>query len=370
MRARAAVAAAAQRAGLDPQVAQAVVGQPYDGDVLALGPAARRRAASARTTDPPYPGTSSTGPGWSCGTRRARTRRASRAAAVRCRTRVTRATSDGRAQQPATARTSRRRAGAMRGQHRPSLPHGGSGRRSLAVARDGARSPWSRPSSCAVTDAVPSGLGPSVRAPSHGRHRRTCPDGVRTGRHPVVPPADWFLDATERGNPWTPWTPGTRTGVPGPAATGCARWCTAPTTSPSCWRAEAAGAGDLVMFAGLADGRRPASRPGGGHRRSPRCWRGRPGAGWTSAGCSGARSPRRCGSRPSRTRSRHGRSSRPAGQCLLDMRVRPNGSHHQKFFVLRHRGRPELGTSRSSAGSTCAAAAATTARTPATRRRR
>ena len=30
------------------------------------------------------------------------------------------------------------------------------------------------------------------------------------------------------------------------------------------------------------------------------------------------------------------------GQCLLDMRVRPNGSHHQKFFVLRHRGRPEL----------------------------
>lgn len=30
------------------------------------------------------------------------------------------------------------------------------------------------------------------------------------------------------------------------------------------------------------------------------------------------------------------------GQCLLDQRVRPGGSHHQKFVVLRHNGRPEL----------------------------
>jgi phosphatidylserine/phosphatidylglycerophosphate/cardiolipin synthase-like enzyme len=30
------------------------------------------------------------------------------------------------------------------------------------------------------------------------------------------------------------------------------------------------------------------------------------------------------------------------GCCLLDMRVRPLGSHHQKFVVLRHPGRPEL----------------------------
>ena len=29
------------------------------------------------------------------------------------------------------------------------------------------------------------------------------------------------------------------------------------------------------------------------------------------------------------------------GQCLLDMRVRAGGSHHQKFVVLRHPGRPE-----------------------------
>jgi phosphatidylserine/phosphatidylglycerophosphate/cardiolipin synthase-like enzyme len=29
------------------------------------------------------------------------------------------------------------------------------------------------------------------------------------------------------------------------------------------------------------------------------------------------------------------------GECLLDMRVRPRGSHHQKLVVLRHRDRPE-----------------------------
>jgi phosphatidylserine/phosphatidylglycerophosphate/cardiolipin synthase-like enzyme len=29
------------------------------------------------------------------------------------------------------------------------------------------------------------------------------------------------------------------------------------------------------------------------------------------------------------------------GECLLDMRVRPGGSHHQKCVVLRHPGRPE-----------------------------
>ena len=30
------------------------------------------------------------------------------------------------------------------------------------------------------------------------------------------------------------------------------------------------------------------------------------------------------------------------GECLLDTRVRPGGSHHQKFVVLRHPGRPGL----------------------------
>ena len=29
------------------------------------------------------------------------------------------------------------------------------------------------------------------------------------------------------------------------------------------------------------------------------------------------------------------------GECLLDMRVRTRGSHHQKLVVLRYAGRPE-----------------------------
>ncbi|MFE7182027.1 phospholipase D family protein [Streptomyces erythrochromogenes] len=33
--------------------------------------------------------------------------------------------------------------------------------------------------------------------------------------------------------------------------------------------------------------------------------------------------------------------ARAGGECLLDMRVRPGGSHHQKLVVLRHPGRPE-----------------------------
>ncbi len=36
------------------------------------------------------------------------------------------------------------------------------------------------------------------------------------------------------------------------------------------------------------------------------------------------------------------RINRAGGECIRDMRVRPGGSHHQKFVVLRHRGRPEL----------------------------
>ncbi|GLV88952.1 MULTISPECIES: phospholipase D family protein [Streptomyces] len=33
--------------------------------------------------------------------------------------------------------------------------------------------------------------------------------------------------------------------------------------------------------------------------------------------------------------------ARAGGECLLDMRVRPGGSHHQKLVVLRHRDHPE-----------------------------
>ncbi|MFJ4778099.1 phospholipase D family protein [Streptomyces sp. NPDC088762] len=46
----------------------------------------------------------------------------------------------------------------------------------------------------------------------------------------------------------------------------------------------------------------------------------------------------------SETENRHlGEELEAAGaECLLDMRVRPGGSHHQKLLVMRHRGRPDL----------------------------
>ena len=52
------------------------------------------------------------------------------------------------------------------------------------------------------------------------------------------------------------------------------------------------------------------------------------------------------------------------GECLLDMRVRPGGSHHQKFIVLRHPA-ARTWTWPSSAASTCATAATTTPSTTA-----
>ena len=183
----------------------------------------------------------------------------------------------------ATASTSLRRAGAMADSTAPL---------SLTAARDPARS--------VARDCV----GPVVSASSqpiahavargdvvvHRRDPRTCPDGVRTGRHPVVPPSDWFLDATERGNPWTTldsrhadrraWTSGNRVRPLVHGADYFAELLAA---------LEATGAGDLVMFTGWRVRRRPAAGAGQGHRGSPRCWRGRAGAGWTSAGCSGAR---------------------------------------------------------------------------------
>jgi hypothetical protein len=55
------------------------------------------------------------------------------------------------------------------------------------------------------------------------------------------------------------------------------------------------------------------------------------------------------------------------GECLLDTRVRPGGSHHQKFVVLRHPARPGW-TWHTSAGSTWRTAATTTPATRETRR--
>jgi phosphatidylserine/phosphatidylglycerophosphate/cardiolipin synthase-like enzyme len=156
-----------------------------------------------------------------------------------------------------------------------------------------------------------------------------------------VPPSDWFLDATERGNPWTTldsrhadrraWTSGNRVRPLVHGADYFAELLAA---------LEATGAGDLVMFAGWrmdADQRLGPGKDTGiaavlarASRRGVDVrgllWRSQPAALRFSAeqNAIAARTIESAG-----------------GQCLLDMRVLPNGSHHQKFFVLRHHGRPD-----------------------------
>jgi phosphatidylserine/phosphatidylglycerophosphate/cardiolipin synthase-like enzyme len=157
-----------------------------------------------------------------------------------------------------------------------------------------------------------------------------------------VPPADWFLDATERGNPWTcldsrhadrrAWTSGNRVRPLVHGADYFAELLVA---------LEATRAGDLVMFAGWrmdADQRLGPGRDTGiaavlsrATRRGVDVrgllWRSQPSA-LRFFAVQNAVAARAIGS--------------AGGQCLLDMRVRPNGSHHQKFFVLRHPGRSML----------------------------
>jgi phosphatidylserine/phosphatidylglycerophosphate/cardiolipin synthase-like enzyme len=154
--------------------------------------------------------------------------------------------------------------------------------------------------------------------------------------------ADWFLSARERGNPATvldhgkpagsAWTTGNRVRPLVHGATYFAELV------PAIERMQA---GDLVMFAD---------------------WRGDPderllGTAGSEAGQVFARAARRGvlvrglfwrshwdRLAFSAEENRHlGEEVNAAGGCcLLDMRVRLGGSHHQKFVVLRHRERAEL----------------------------
>ncbi|HEV7146631.1 MAG TPA: phospholipase D family protein [Pedococcus sp.] len=152
---------------------------------------------------------------------------------------------------------------------------------------------------------------------------------------------DWFLSAAERGNPdtildrrhtdSTPWTEGNHVRPLVHGATYFAELYA---------RLEQLGPGDLVMFVdwrGDPDELLVAGEP-------------------TAVGDVLARAARRGADVRgliwrshwdrlsfSSTENRHiGEEINAAGgQCVLDMRVRVGGSHHQKFVVLRHRDRPD-----------------------------
>ena len=167
-------------------------------------------------------------------------------------------------------------------------------------------------------------------------------DGLRLTADPPAPGAaagddgeqhDWFLTAGERGNPRArirPWTEGNHAA---PLVHGRSYF---PVLAEALDRV---GAGDLVMFTD---------------------WRGDPDERVTDDGPTVSQVFAAAVRRGARVKGLLWRShldrfrfssdqnrdlstdvNDAGGEVLLDQRVRPLGSHHQKFVVIRHRGRPE-----------------------------
>ncbi len=155
-------------------------------------------------------------------------------------------------------------------------------------------------------------------------------------------PERWFLTATERGNDataldrrhpqGTAWSQGN---LVQPLIHGASYF------AALCRAVEQAEPGDVIMFAdwrGDADERlteSPDSAVGRvlsdaakrGARVHGLVWRSH----WDDLGFSAQEN-----------RHLDEEINEAGGCCLLDMRVRTGGSHHQKFVVVRHPGRPEL----------------------------
>jgi phosphatidylserine/phosphatidylglycerophosphate/cardiolipin synthase-like enzyme len=151
---------------------------------------------------------------------------------------------------------------------------------------------------------------------------------------------EWFLSAAERGNPWTV--------IDSRHADGAA-WTTGNLVRPLVHGA--------TYFAELLAAVRSA---GPGDQLFFTDWRGDPderldGPGTEVSRVLAAAAARGVavrglmwrshldGFRYHEAENRHlGEAIQAAGgECLLDMRVRPGGSHHQKLVVLRYQGRPE-----------------------------
>jgi len=155
----------------------------------------------------------------------------------------------------------------------------------------------------------------------------------------IMVKSEWFLSAKERGNP------ATRLDIqPG------ASWSTGNTATPlvhgAVYFAELLHAlgqlqpGDLVLFTDWR-GDPTSSWPGMGPRRGQRSARPLSAAS-TCAASSGAPTSTACRSARRRTGTSVRRSKRPAGSACWTCGSAQGGSHHQKFVVLRHPGRPNL----------------------------
>jgi phosphatidylserine/phosphatidylglycerophosphate/cardiolipin synthase-like enzyme len=158
-----------------------------------------------------------------------------------------------------------------------------------------------------------------------------------------VSPEDWYLDAEGRGNP------ATRLDTRHP---GCRAWTEGNLVTPLVHgvtyfrelaeRVEAMRRGDLLMFVDwrgdqderLLEGDDPDTAISRVLCRAAERGVDVRGLVWRShldKLSFSAEENRRLGRR----------INRAGGECALDMRVRPGGSHHQKFVVLRHPDRPE-----------------------------
>ena len=207
-----------------------------------------------------------------------------------------------------------------------------------------------------------------ARRSSRPRTARSCCPGCATalgigptrGRPRIE---DWFLTRRRARQPGDPAAGVDRGQRRAPAG---ARERLLPRAHRARWRRPARG--DLVLFGGWrGDGDEQLGRRRTDGRRGPHG--ARRGAGPWCAGCCGARTSRCSATTSRRTAGSPRRSSRAGGEVLLDQRIRPLGSHHQKIVVApAPRTRPT--TSRTSAASTSSSAPATTSSTAATRSRR
>lgn len=188
------------------------------------------------------------------------------------------------------------------------------------------------PDGAASTTSAPVAPAPPVRIPAQ---RTPADDGVRasdgTGGGRV---SDWFLSAEERGNPHTSLKPWTEGNAVRPLIDGRSYY---DALLPAIRRMRR---GDLLMFTD---------------------WRGDPDQRLDGSGteiskvlCAAARRgvvvkgliwrSHLDRFQFSEEENRHlgDEIEAAGGECLRDMRIRAGGSHHQKFIVLRHPGRPEL----------------------------
>ncbi|NMR19739.1 phospholipase D family protein [Cellulomonas fimi] len=175
-------------------------------------------------------------------------------------------------------------------------------------------------------DGVPQAAAPAATtADQHADGQRA--DGQRAGGH------DWFLTAGERGNPATRLRPWTRGNAATPLVHGREYF------TRLALALEGAGAGDLVLFTDwrgdpderlLDDGTTVAQAFIDAVRRGAVV----KGLVWRSH-----LDPVRFSGAENRTLAKE--VTEAGGEVLLDQRVRPLGSHHQKFVVVRYRDRPQ-----------------------------